>query len=133
MSNIATFNHKGILINVSKSYLDEGKDIYEAVRFAWRLKKERANEYPFVFALVGGKIIDVFAVSEWRDVSEENFPEFAHRFVKQDKGRIGFVGKLADFDVRLAYIGKDVPSEYRGQFPCRYIDPATGENEEVAE
>lgn len=133
MSNVVTFDHKGILINATKSYLDEGKDIYEAVRFAWRLNKERADEYPLVFAMADGKIIDVFAVTEWREVSQENFPEFAHRFVKQVEGRIGFVGKLADTDVRLAYIGKDVSSEYRGQFPCRYIDPAKGENEEVAE
>lgn len=130
---VLEFKHKGILINASKSYLDEGKDIYEAVRFAWRLNKERADEYHLVFAMADGKIIDVFAVSEWREVSKENFPEFAHRFVEQDEGRIGFVGKLADTDVRLAYIGKDVPNEHRGRFPCRYIDPATGENEEVAE
>lgn len=153
MSNFVEFKHKGILINCTNSYKigtnnaeinfdvqehsfgDGSRDsIYKAVRFAWKIKKERASQYRYVFAMVDGKICDVFKVDEWLDATPENFPEFAEEFEKQELlGRIGFVGKLADYELRLAYIGKEVPQDYRGQAPCRYIDPATGENEEVAE
>lgn len=138
MSNLVEFKHKGILINCTNSYESGARDsLYQAVRFAWKIKKERAQEYLLVFARVGTQICDVFEVEKWLDATPENFLEFAEEFDKSEDGlagRIAFKGKLADFETRLAYIGKEIPKEYRsGMAPCRYIDPATGENEEVAE
>lgn len=127
MSNVAIFNNKGILINATSSYESgERKSIYQAVRFAWRMNKEKAQEYPLVFVMVHHKIREVFLVDEWLDATVENFPEFAHEF-EQDKdnklaNRIGFRGELAYTDIRLAYIGKEVPKEYWVQAPCQYID-----------
>lgn len=126
MSNVAIFNNKGILINATSSYESgERKSIYQAVRFAWRMNKEKAQEYPLVFVMVHHKIREVFLVDEWLDATVENFPEFAHEF-EQDKdnklaNRIGFRGELA-YTIRLDYIGKEVPKEYWVQAPCQYID-----------
>lgn len=126
MSNVAIFNNKGILINATSSYESgERKSIYQAVRFAWRMNKEKAQEYPLVFVMVHHKIREVFLVDEWLDATVENFPEFAHEF-EQDKdnklaNRIGFRGELA-YAIRLDYIGKEVPKEYWVQAPCQYID-----------
>lgn len=138
MSNFAEFKHKGILINCTNSYEGGKRDsLYQAVRFAWLLKKElldkeQAKQQPFVFAMVDGKICDVFKVDKWLSATPENFPEFADEFEKQDlSGRIGFVGKLADYDVRLTYIGKEAPEKYRNRQPCQYVPKAS--DEEVAE
>ncbi len=114
--NIAQFKHKCLLITITR----DDYDLYHQVRSAWRINIERAREYPYVMAVQGGVIRDVYEPTEWRQATSANFPEYADRGDYPE--RCGFVGKLATDDIRLQYIGKKVPDEYRGQFPVRYID-----------
>lgn len=114
------FRHDAILITVNKSVTTTG--LYDAVRYCWRVKKARVEQYPYVMAVVQGVIKDVYKVHEWKDATIENFPTFER--VATDEGRYGFVGELADDDIRLMYIGQKVPSQYRkkgASNPVRYV------------
>lgn len=114
--NIAIFNHKCLLITITK----DDYDLYHQVRHAWRLDVEKAKIYPYVMAVKGGVIKDVYKPTCWKRATLDNFPEYLDK--TDERERYGFVGVLADDDIRLQYIGKKVPDEYRGQNPVRYVD-----------
>lgn len=115
------FEHDAILIIVNKSA--KTTNLYDAVRYCWRVNKERAETYPYVMAVVNGVIKDVYKPIEWKEATTENFPEYTWQ--ESDAGRYGFVGELADDEIRIKYIGKKVPDRYRKKgaaTPIRYIN-----------
>lgn len=119
---ITQFNHPCILITITNIYGD-GYDLYSQVRYAWRINPEKAKDYPYVMAVQGGIIQEVYKVDEekgWQPATPENFPEIA-RASQEHSNRYGFTGTPAR-DIRMEYVGKKVPDEHRGQFPVRYID-----------
>lgn len=117
--------HKGLLISISASYEDEGRSIYDAVRFAWKLSPENARNYPVVVAHRRGLVEGVFIAEEWLEATQENFPQLAHDM----PDRIGFVGHEAGPEIAECYLGKSVPKELRRRGaanPVRYIEPDMG-------
>ena len=112
----AIFQHKVILINVNASR-DE-RDLYEAVRYAWRLSANRARLADYVLATSRGLIVGAFVANHWIEASEDNFPGFP-----AVEGRWGFVGRRASDEIQELYVGKRVPSEYSkkgASNPIRY-------------
>lgn len=101
----ADFQHKVLLINVNVSR-DE-RDLYESVRYAWRLSPDRARLADYVLATSRGLIIGAFVADQWLEASEENFPGFP-----AVEGRWGFIGRRAPPEVQECYVGKRVPSDY---------------------
>ncbi len=108
--------HNVVMININRSIKDV--DIYDAVRYAWKVNVERAKRADFILAVEKGIIVGVFVAEEWKKANRHNFPEF-----QCASGRWGFIGKEADDEVQGLYLGKRIPSEYRKKgaaFPLKY-------------
>lgn len=102
----ATFPDKALLISVNRSTLDSS--LYEAVRYAWKIKLANAREAEVVLATVQGMIVGAFVAEEWLEATSENFPGR-----EEAPGRFGFVGQEAPAEVQQRYLRKRVPDKYR--------------------
>lgn len=104
-----------ILININDSSKTE--EIYEAVRYAWRVNSNNANKCKYALAVVRGIIKEVFLIKEWLEATDKNFPGRPTR-----EGRWGFRGELAEFNIRDKYKNKRLPDNMRHtQNPIRYF------------
>ena len=102
----AVFQHKALLISVNRSATETS--LYEATRYAWKIKKSTAEQAEVVLATRQGEIVGAFIADRWLDATAENFPGR-----EPVLGRFGFEGKDAPEDIRKLYVGKRVPDEYR--------------------
>jgi len=102
----AVFIHKALLITVNRS--SEETSLYEAVRFAWKISKSKADQADVILAVVRGLIVGAFVADVWLDATEANFPGRYDR-----PGRRGFIGHEAPKEIQSQYVGKRVPDEYR--------------------
>jgi hypothetical protein len=102
----AVFLHKALLINVNRS--SEETSLYEAVRYAWKVSKSKAERADVILAIVRGLIVGAFVADAWVDATTVNFPG-------RDNwpGRLGFIGHEAPKEPQNLYVGKRVPDEYR--------------------
>lgn len=118
LNPVSTWQHNCLLICVNKSFTQS--TIYDSVRYAWRLKKQRAENVDYVLAVNQGIIIGVFEVKQWLDATPQNFPGFP----ALSPGRIGFEGKAVTDSTTLSiYLNKLAPSTKKGAAnPVRYID-----------
>lgn len=118
----AEFRHNVMLINVNKS--SEDQDLYDAVRYAWKVSLENARKSEYVLAVRRGLIIGVFKATEWLPATMENFPDFNRDGYGPREGRYGFRGCDASEDVKRLYLHKRVPDEHRkpgAANPIRYV------------
>lgn len=119
----AEFKHSCILITINNKYGTD-YDLYDQVRHAWKVNPEKVETYPYVMAVQNGVIQEVYQDIQWKPATQENFPEFTKQKPDEDPSRYGFAGVPARL-IRLDYIGKKVPSEYRSTGnPVRYVDVA---------
>ncbi len=113
-----------ILISIAKSYDEEGKDIYDAVRGVWRIDVKKAKNFRLVLAHRRGLVLGAFRPREWLPATKANFP-----WLDGDiPGRSGFVGKPAEQAAASLYIRRRVPDVYRAKGaanPVRFIRPQT--------
>ena len=86
----AVFQHKVMLISVNRSATE--RPLYEASRYAWKVKKSKAEQAEVVLATRQGEIVGAFIAHRWLEAPAENFPG-------RDPvpGRLGFEGKEALF------------------------------------
>ena len=118
----AEFRHDVILINVNKS--SEDQDLLDAVRYAWRISPDKAQRFEYVLAVRRGLITGAFKAREWLPATTENFPGFSREGYGPREGRYGFRGDGAPENVKLLYLHKRVPDDYRKRGaanPIRYI------------
>ncbi|MEK6746148.1 MAG: hypothetical protein AABY33_03870 [Pseudomonadota bacterium] len=101
------FQHRVLMINVNKSAL-ERENVYEAVRYAWRLDPQKARKSELVLAMQQGVVIGVFVPGKWLEANSENFPGKEFR-----EGRWGFVGHEASEEITKLYIRKRLPDSMR--------------------
>ena len=110
-----------ILIYVSRS-LAEGRSVYDAVSYAWRVNIANVNQRNLVLAHDKGMVVGAFRPDNWMKATTENFPT-RHTV----PGRYGFVGREAERPVWDHYVGKRVPARYRQKGaaaqPIRYCHP----------
>lgn len=122
MKEVISPKHKLLLLSINRSVAD-GKAIYEAARYSWKLNIVRAREVDFVLAHQKGQVVGVFKVDEWLPAEDQSF---ADRFKNGDAGRWAFVGHAADSEVLLQYSNKSLPEGFvkRGASnPVRFLDP----------
>lgn len=105
-AEIADFKHKALLISVNRSALDFS--LYEATRYAWRLKIDKASQAEVILPTVQGLIVGAFVSSKWLEATSDNFPGR-----ESIAGRYGFEGSEAPGDLRELYVGKRTPDKYR--------------------
>ena len=77
----AEFSHNIILINVNKS-ADTTQDLYDAVRYAWKISIPRAQKAQFILAVRQGLIIGAYVADQWLAATEGNFPGFPGSKIK---------------------------------------------------
>ena len=116
----AEFWKKAILISVNRSV--KHRDLYNAVRYAWRINKAKAEEADVVLATQMGIIRGAFQPRKpWLEATEENFRGRADG--GGVPGRYGFVGEVASEKICNWYVGKRVPGALRKRGaanPIRY-------------
>ena len=102
----AVFQHKTLLISVNRSATETS--LYEATRYAWKIKRSTAEQAEVVLATRQGGIVGAFIAHRWLEATAENFPG-------RDPvpGRFGFEGEDAPENIKMLYVGKRVPDEYR--------------------
>ena len=112
-----------MLISVRESYYYRD-NVYDAVRYAWKVNPERAESFNLVLANLRGVVVGVFRPHQWLCATRENFPGLSD---KDEPGRWGFVGKEAEPATWKLYYGKRVPARYRrrgAQSLVRYCHPS---------
>ena len=102
----AVFLHKALLISVNRTAGEVS--LYDAVRYAWKLKRAKAEQADIVLAVRQGEIVGAFVADRWLEATAENFPSR-----ETVPGRFGFEGREAADDIRRLYVGKRVPDEFR--------------------
>lgn len=102
----AVFQHRAILISVNKTAAEHS--LYEAVRFAWKIDRNKAQTAEVVLATVQGLIVGAFVADEWLPATSENFPGR-----ENVPGRYGFRGREAPEAISRLYVRRRVPDEYR--------------------
>jgi hypothetical protein len=115
-----------MLISISKSFQEENKSIYDAVRGCWKIKADKARKYKLVLAHRRGIVLGAFRPNKWLPSTSLNFP-----WHDGDENRWGFVGEPAEAETTSLYVQKRVPDQYRAKgaaFPVRYVEPLTGDN-----
>lgn len=110
-----------ILIYIGKA-LDEGRNVYDAVRAAWKMSISKAKKRNLVLAYDGGIVVGAYRPQNWLPATKSNFP-----FLARDiDGRIGFEGLPAN-DVWDYYVGCRPPARKKGtQTPFSYLDVVDG-------
>ena len=117
----AIFRHHVVLITINRSVL-ERKNIYEAVRYAWKLDPSKARQADLILAVQQGLIIGVFVATAWLYAVPKNFPGTT----EERKGRWGFVGKEAPPQISKLYLRHRLPDRLRKRGaanPVRYASP----------
>lgn len=104
----AIFAHRIIAININRS-VTESANIYEAVRYAWKIDPKKASKADFVLAVEQGLIIGVFIASTWLPATRNNFPGT----LEDRPGRWGFVGSEAPREFADLYLRRRLPDSMR--------------------
>ena len=124
MSESIKITESTLILSISVLHPDIEPDVYEATRYAWRLNANRAKRYKLVLARCGDLVVGAFRPTKWMKATKENFPEKTPSVEYSGKfeDRWGFESYCCKAD-RDLYLGKRVPSRYRGQNPVRYCEP----------
>ena len=107
-----------LLVTISKGLSDDPEEVYHAARFAWTVSLPGVEGRKLVLAQSGGIVVGAFRWDNWLEGTRENFPDLG-----DEPKRWGFRGRWADSAERDSYVGKRVPSRYRGWRPWWYCDP----------
>lgn len=115
----AVFLHTAIIININRS-ATERSNVYEAVRYAWKIDPKKAKKAELVLAVQQGLIIGVFIADKWLAATTANFLGT----VSDRPGRWGFVGREAPEDISKLYLRHRIPDSMRKRGaanPVKYV------------
>ena len=96
-------------------------NVYEAVRWSWKVSLKRAEEVGLVLATYHGKVIGVFEPTEWFLATVERIPALATDPIGPRAGRYAFVGHEAPDKVAARYLGRLIERKRGAQNPIRYL------------
>jgi hypothetical protein len=95
-------NFKYMIIKIRQQRIDEmfsyEDSTYEAVRYCWKIKPKSIEEYPYVFAVKDGIVLDVYKIDKWQKV--------------ENSDRYEFFGKPAEKEIRDLYKDTRIPDTY---------------------
>jgi len=112
--------HSLILISIGRTYPSDGLSVYDSVRAAWRINREKAEHFDLVLAHRLGIVVGAFRPERWIAATREHFPWMPSDF----PDRSGFVGRAAEPDVEVLYVKKRVPDRFRQRGaanPVRFV------------
>lgn len=110
------FRHRALMISVNRSSQDN--DLYDAVRFSWRVNPARAGRSEVILATVRGTVRGIYVADEWLRATRENFPDMPLWDADEEaetaqRVRSVFRGRPAPSDLTRLYLGKQIPDELR--------------------
>lgn len=111
------FQHRVLMININWT-ASAADNLYEAVRYAWKLDAKRAKRAEYVLAMERGLVVGVFIAEKWMEATSENFPGR-----EPVPGRWGFIGKEAPEDMQNLYLRTRLPDKMKKKGaanPVRY-------------
>lgn len=110
-----------LLISIARTYEEEDRPIYDAVRAAWKIDPHKASRFRLVLAHRRGVVLGAFRPTQWLPALKLHFP-----WLDEDiPGRVGFEGVPAEPEFASLYIRKRVPEQYRTKGaanPVRYVE-----------
>lgn len=111
----AKIEDKALLISINRTALE--MELYEAVRYAWKINIKKAREAELVLAVHKGIIKGCYIPEEWLTATATNFPGRADR-----PDRYGFIGHEAPAEIKEKYINRRIPENYQfgSANPIRY-------------
>ncbi len=114
------------IIKINKSYHSDmsALELYDVTRGCWKRKLESVQIADVVLAVSFGEVVEVYHADKWVPADELN-RETIPFDAELEKGRIGFIGTVADENIRNKYIGKSVAGLYkRGEAdPVKIVRP----------
>lgn len=118
-------NDRLILININSAEHNSDQELYDRVRYAWRIAPYRAQQADYVLAVIHGVVRGVFVPEKWFPATAEYFP--SPRFAEANSSRLGFHGRKAPIEIWDHYVGKRgkrLPEgiRHRSQNPVRYLN-----------
>lgn len=109
-----------ILISIAKSYDEEERSVYDAVRGVWKINPQKAQSFKLLLAHRRGVVVGAFRPDNWVPATRTNFP-----WLSEDvPGRVGFTGRPAEQAAQDAYMRKRVPDRLRRKGaanPVRFV------------
>jgi len=114
-----------ILININNiSSYSSINEVYDQVRYAWRIDRSRASKAEHVLAVVRGVVVGAFRVQQWLPALIENFPDLRDKRLSAPD-RSGFIGVPAGPDEWERFVGANgrriIDDELKHiQYPIRY-------------
>jgi len=107
---IAEIAEKCIIIKINQGSIDyRNGDIYEATRYAWKLRMDRAKNADYVFAVLNGLVVAIYTGMQW----------------SYEGSRLKFNAIPAPDEVSQRYVRKRTPEKYRQKgnaSPCQYVN-----------
>lgn len=101
-------SHRLVIVKINQATINERGSIYEAARYAWRLRKKRAEKANYVLVSLAGVCEEALEPTKWHDMHD---------------GRCGFVGKQAPKNIRDYYVSKAFTDRgAKATNPVRYIN-----------
>jgi hypothetical protein len=107
-----------LMININQRIQEVS--IIDAVRYAWKVSKTRAEKARYILAINRGIIVGVFVAEKWLPATPHDFPGFP----ETDPTRFGFIAREAPSDAQDRYLHRRIPPAKRGAAnPIRYGKP----------
>ena len=99
--------HSLVLININKlKDRNDSNEIYNLVRYCWRINKGRAEKADYVLAVVRGVVVGAFKANQWLPATPENFADEIDYADGSEADRWAFKGERAPQEVWDHYVGK---------------------------
>lgn len=98
-------------------------ELYDIVRGVWRVDPRRAERAKFAFAVVDGKIFQIYEVHDWHPANTT--PYDSGRCDQSDakySNRFEFTGKIAPPGIRAKYIAHSVNHLFGSGQVIRYLN-----------
>lgn len=123
------FKDECLLIRINGTYYSgmPRLNLYEATRGFWTANLERCRSVKYVLSVYAGVVREVYECAAWFEAVSTYY---STREIEKDdpwyKGRIEFVGNIADDLVRKKYIRKDVSKlfPWGAANPLKYVGPS---------
>ncbi|NJK46656.1 MAG: hypothetical protein HC933_22560 [Pleurocapsa sp. SU_196_0] len=121
----AVIEHPVLLIRINQLFRFDMNplELYEATRGVWKLSQSRAVHVKYGLAVFNGIVREVYEIQGWFKAGTTFYQTRSQESVDA-QGRIEFVGRIADEQIRQRYLYKSVNHEFPlgSQTPTKYVN-----------
>ena len=106
--------HNLVTIKINQSYSEDmsARELYEYTRGYWKRKIDSVKDAEIALSVVFGTVVEVYTIDKW--IPAEEADNITRTYdPKRYHGRIAFIGKVAQKDIRQYYLGRDVSGLFK--------------------